>query len=76
MGPLQHRRMRRAVAAHVDGELDASGGGAVATHLRECWSCSGDAELLMLIKRSLRKRRDRDALAVLRLRRFVARVTD
>jgi hypothetical protein len=67
--------MRRAVAAHVDGELDGAGVRSIATHLRECWSCSGETELPRMIKRSLRNRRDGDGLAVLRLRRFAARFT-
>jgi anti-sigma factor RsiW len=72
MGPLAHHRMKRAVAAYLDGELDAADAVAVAMHLRECWRCSGEAEALRMIKRSLRRRSGDDVLAVLRLRRFAA----
>jgi hypothetical protein len=69
--------MRRAVGAYVDGELDTADATApVAAHLRECWACSGDAEVTRTIKRSLQKRRGRDVLATLRLRRFAARLAD
>ncbi|MGQ0618279.1 MAG: zf-HC2 domain-containing protein [Acidimicrobiia bacterium] len=72
MNWLAHRRMQRAVTAFVDGELDASTAAAVETHLRDCWDCSGDAELARMVKASLRNlaHRDRDALAAVRLRRF------
>jgi anti-sigma factor RsiW len=76
MSPLTHRRMRRAVTAYLDGELDATDAHAVAAHLRECWACSGDAEVTRMIKRSLRNRRCDDFLAVVRLRRFAARLSD
>jgi anti-sigma factor RsiW len=72
MNPLAHRRMSRTVAAYLDGELDPAGTVAVAAHLRVCWNCSGEAELLRMIKRSLRHRAHDDGLAVLRLRRFAA----
>jgi anti-sigma factor RsiW len=75
MSPMKHRWMRRAVGAYVDGEIDDAAAAAVSAHLRECWYCSGDAEQLRMIKQSLRNRRNGDALAVLRLRRFVARFT-
>jgi anti-sigma factor RsiW len=75
MNPLAHRRMRRAVTAHVGGELDPAAAAAVAAHLRECWPCSGDAELTRMITRSLRNRRDSDALAAIRLRRFATGLT-
>jgi anti-sigma factor RsiW len=75
MSPLAHRRMSRAVAAYLDGELDAAGAMAVAAHLRECWDCSRETEVLRMIKRSLRRRPHDDVLAVLRLRRFASGLT-
>jgi anti-sigma factor RsiW len=68
---LAHRRMRRAVSAYLDGELDGAAAEAVSAHLRECWACSGDAELMRMVKKSLRDlaSRHRDALTVMRLRR-------
>jgi anti-sigma factor RsiW len=70
MHALAHRRMRRAVDAYIDGELDAVEASAVTAHLDECWGCSGEAETLRLIKRSLRARTVRRPadLALARLR--------
>ncbi len=72
---VAHRRLKRALSAHLDGELDAAASAVVAAHLRECWECSGDAELLRMVKRSLRNLRERqaDRLATVRLYRFAAR---
>jgi len=67
-----HRRMRRAVDAYLDGELPPTRAGAVEVHLDECWGCSGYADAVRLMKRSLRRlaqRRPSD-LAVARLRRW------
>ncbi len=67
----EHRRMRRRVEAYVDGQAATTAETCtVQAHLRECWSCSGEAELLWLIKRSLRLRIDRQPtdLATARLR--------
>jgi len=70
--------MRRAVSAYVDGELDEQHSARVEAHLRECWGCSGDAELTRLVKRSLQNlgHRQRDTLAVVRLQRFATRLTN
>ncbi|MGH9185184.1 MAG: zf-HC2 domain-containing protein [Acidimicrobiales bacterium] len=78
MNWLAHRRLQRAVSAFVDGELDGDTFAAVATHLRECWGCSGDAELARLMKASLRhlRDRDRDVLVAMRLRRFAAQLSN
>jgi anti-sigma factor RsiW len=76
MNPFTHRRLRGAVGAYVDGELDPAATAAVAAHLWECWACSGDAEMTRMIKRSLQQRRGRDVLATVRLRRFAARLAD
>lgn len=74
MNWLAHRRMQRAVSAFVDGELDRGMEAAVEAHLRECWDCSGDAELAHMVKVSLHHLadRERDALTAVRLRRFAA----
>lgn len=68
----EHRRLRRAVDAWVDRELDDATAHEVAAHLHECWDCSSAAETTRLLKRSLRGRRDREPprLATLRLQRF------
>jgi hypothetical protein len=74
---LAHRRMRRAVGAYLDGEPPPPEAAAVAALLDECWSCSGDAEMRRLIKRSLHRiaaGRARD-LAAARLRRWAEGLT-
>ncbi len=72
MGPLQHRRVSRAVDAWVDAELDPPRAGQVAAHVGECWDCSSAAETARLIKRSLRGRADGQPgrLATARLQRL------
>lgn len=74
MNWLAHRRMQRAVTAYVDGELDAATAATVSAHLRDCFDCSGDAELARIVKASLHNLadRERDALTAVRLRRFAA----
>jgi anti-sigma factor RsiW len=65
--------MRRDLDAYVDGELSRLRVAAVEAHLEDCWGCSGEADTLRLIKRSLRTlaaRRPSD-LALARLRRSV-----
>ena len=64
--------MRRAVDAYVDGALPPARAAVVEAHLDECWGCSGYAETLRLMKRSLRRLRDRrpTQLTVARLRRW------
>jgi anti-sigma factor RsiW len=72
MLPSAHSRMRRAVDAYVDGELPPARAAAVEAHLTDCWGCSGDAETLRLMKRSLRRLRHRgpSELTLARLRRW------
>ena len=67
-----HRRVRRAVDAYVDGELTRSQAAAVEAHLDECWGCSGEADTLRLMKRSLQRlaARSPSDLARARLRRW------
>ncbi|MGH2686464.1 MAG: hypothetical protein ACRDJP_13455 [Actinomycetota bacterium] len=50
-----HRRRRRQVMAYVDGEVDANVGHDAAEHIRECWDCSGEADLLRLVKHALNR---------------------
>jgi len=57
---LTHLRLRRAVPAYVDGELDTLAARAVVAHLGRCWACSGEVELLRAVKRSLRNLVHRD----------------
>ncbi len=67
-----HRHLRRAVVAYVDGELTRGQAAAVEAHLRDCWGCSGDADTVRLMKRSLQRpaaRRPSDR-ALARLRRW------
>jgi anti-sigma factor RsiW len=67
-----HGRMRRAVDAYLDGELPPAWAAVVEAHLGECWGCSGHAETVWLMKRSLRRLRGRrpTLLAIARLRRW------
>lgn len=74
---IDHRSMRRAVEAYVDGEVRSpSRLTEVRAHLDECWGCSGDADTLRLVKRSLRRLRDHrpTELSVIRLRRWLGGV--
>jgi anti-sigma factor RsiW len=67
-----HGRMRRAIDAYVDGELPPARAVTVEGHLDECWACSGYADTVQLMKRSLRRLAQRrpSHLAVARLRRW------
>lgn len=67
-----HRWMRRQVAAWVDGELAGRAAAEVRRHLDVCWGCSGDAELLRLLKGALGALGEREpaGLAAMRLRRW------
>ena len=71
-GLLAHRRMRHAVGAYLDGELETAAGAEVAAHLSICWECSTVAETVRLLKSALRRRGalTPTALAARRLRRF------
>lgn len=68
----EHAALRRGLEAYIDGEADPVLGVRVRRHLAECWSCSEDAEWLILVKAALLQlggRRPPD-LAVARLARF------
>ncbi|MDQ3537945.1 MAG: zf-HC2 domain-containing protein [Actinomycetota bacterium] len=43
------------VSAYVDGEIRGSQAREVAEHLNRCWECRAGAQLLRLMKRSLRR---------------------
>lgn len=73
----QHRKLARSVEAYLDGEADPASAVEVRRHLGECWSCSQDAEWLLLVKSALRQidaRRPID-LAVARLGRYASSLT-
>lgn len=71
MGPLTHRRLRRQVTALIDGQLPPGAAARVRRHLELCPDCNRDAELICLIKRSLRRRPERAIdLGATRLRRW------
>lgn len=70
-----HGRWRRAVEAYVDGELTSPRREAVLAHLAECVDCDEDADLLRMVKRSLRGRRGRiTPLMSIRVRRLAAQL--
>lgn len=77
MNWIAHRRLRRTLAAFVDDELDRHTATAVRAHLRWCWTCSADAELMQMIKRALHTLAERQgtSLTAARLRRFAADLT-
>jgi hypothetical protein len=69
---LAHRLCRHRLDAFVDGELAGRGGRAVAAHVDDCWSCSGELMWRRLIKASTKGLGDRGAsdLALARLERW------
>jgi len=71
-GLLAHRRVRRAVEAYLDGELETDAGAQVGRHLSICWECNTAAETLRLLKWALRQRgaRTPTTMADRRLRRY------
>lgn len=76
MNMLRHRRLRRRLGPYLDGELDAGPAREVGAHLRDCWGCSGDAELHRLIRAALRHvtADGTVSLPVARLQRFARRL--
>lgn len=69
MSPVEHQRLRRLVEAYVDGELEPRRAEAVRTHVRRCWECGGQVEVVLLIRAALRRHR-RGQPAQLPLRRL------
>jgi hypothetical protein len=69
-----HPRLRRAVSAYADGELDAATAQALAAHLLECHGCSHDLAVVLAIKGSLQRLANAEPspLAAKRLRRWAA----
>lgn len=59
---------------YLDGEADAASAGVIARHLADCWSCSEDAEWLLLVKTALGRLGERHPLdlAVARLARYAS----
>lgn len=73
---LRHLRLRGYIEAYMDGALTSHRKEQVAAHLATCWTCSGTAETLRLIKHSLRRspRRIPASLSEARLRRFAGQL--
>lgn len=69
---IRHLRLRGAVGAYADGELNCADRARMATHIACCWSCSGSLETLKLIKASVRgsQKRAPASLASARLHRY------
>ncbi|MGH8971094.1 MAG: zf-HC2 domain-containing protein [Actinomycetes bacterium] len=76
MGPREHRRWRLAVEAYADDELPPAVRRPLRSHLRECWGCSEDVELMRMVKASLRRQPARvEPLQLARLRRVVQQLS-
>jgi len=71
MSILAHHRLRQRLGAFVDGELETGAAERIETHLRSCWSCSGEVQTLRLLKAVLARRRPTGtSLPAVRRRRF------
>ena len=77
MNPLGHRRYRRRLDAYVDGELDLRRAHLVASHVADCWGCSGELHWRRSIKASTSGIGEHGArdLASARLRRWAEGLT-
>jgi len=53
--PVKHRKLRRMVSAYVDGEIESAQAQQVSEHLAQCWECRAAAQLLRVMKESLRR---------------------
>jgi hypothetical protein len=73
-----HRRLRRSVERFVDREATPREVDAAVAHLRGCPKCREVVRLLLRMKAALRRRarREPDALAITRLRRYALAVPD
>ncbi|MBA2576651.1 MAG: zf-HC2 domain-containing protein [Euzebyaceae bacterium] len=56
---MSHRRIRRKVSAYVDAEVGAAEAAEISRHFGECADCRGTAQLVCLMKESLRRLRSR-----------------
>jgi anti-sigma factor RsiW len=52
---MTHRRIRRKVSAYIDGEVGAAEVSEISRHFSECADCRGAAQLVCLMKESLRR---------------------
>jgi anti-sigma factor RsiW len=50
-----HRTIRRKLSAYVDGEIRGVEAAEMSRHVRECAECRGAAQLVCLMKQSLRR---------------------
>ncbi|NUP36305.1 MAG: hypothetical protein HOY76_04590 [Streptomyces sp.] len=75
---FRHLRLRGAVGAYADRQLDRAQHTRVAAHVACCWTCSGELLALRLIKASMRGHPHRapTSLAEARIRRFADRIAD
>lgn len=73
-----HRRLRRSVERFVDREAPPHEANAAIVHLRGCPKCQEAVRILLRMKAALRRRarREPDALAITRLRRYALAVPE
>jgi anti-sigma factor RsiW len=73
-----HRRLRRSVERLVDREATPREADSAIAHLRGCPKCRAAVRLLLQMKAALRRRarRQPDALAITRLRRYALAVPE
>lgn len=70
-------RLRPALQAYLDGEVDDDLEERLAVHVRACRRCAGDAAAFGMVKRSLaERRREPDPEAARRLQRFIDGLSD
>lgn len=76
MNKRDHHVLRRGLEAYLDGEASPALAARVQEHLAECWSCSEDAEWLVLVKVALRQIGDGRPpdLVVARLTRYACSI--
>lgn len=73
-----HRELRTGLHSYLDGEASPVLAARVGRHLDECWSCSQEAEWLVLVKASLARLAAArpSELAVARLSRYARSLSD